>query len=198
LRTYPGFELYLVDGSKPMFDAASNPPNNGRGVILIYDGANKQVTDPQFSAGLVKSDSVGSGWDPDAVGAAYGLSQTYDYYRERFGRDSLDGQKGNIRAMVRYGNNVQNAFWFGTTKTMVFGFGFTREIDITGHELTHGVIDNIGNGGILEYQFQSGAMNEALADLFGEMVEARNKNGRPDWLKADPFEPAPIGIKPEW
>jgi hypothetical protein len=51
------------------------------------------------------------------------------------------------------------------------------------------VIDSVGNGGILEYKFQSGALNESLADIFGEMVEARDKNGHPDWLKADPFDP---------
>ena len=184
-----GASYYLVDASKPMFDPASTPPNGGRGTIEIYDAANKEVQDTQFSAGLIKSSSPTSGWDPDAVGAAFGLAQTYDYYRERFQRNSLNGAGGVIRALVRYGNNVANAFWYGTTKTMVFGAGFTREIDISGHELTHGVIDSVGNGGILEYRHQSGALNEALADIFGEMVEARFKNSMPDWLKADPFDP---------
>lgn len=184
-----GNTYYMVDTSKPMFDATSTPPNSARGSIEIYDAANNEVQDPQFSAGLVKSTSPTTGWDPDAVGAAFGLSQTFDYYLERFQRNSLNGQGGTIRALVRYGNNVANAFWYGTTKTMVFGFGFTRQIDISGHELTHGVMDSIGNGGILEYRNQPGAMNEALADIFGEMVEARFKNARPDWLKADPFDP---------
>lgn len=181
--------FYMVDCSKAMFDQTSQPPFNGRGVILIYDGGNKEVMDPQFSAGLMQSRTANSGWEGDAIGAAFGLSETYDYYRDRFGRNSLDAQGGNIRAIVRYGNNVANAFWFGGTRTMVFGAGFTREIDISGHELTHGVIDSVGNGGILEYRRQSGALNEALADIFGEMVEARFKGASPDWLKADPFEP---------
>lgn len=184
-----GNTYYMVDTSKQMFDPNSRPPHNARGAILIYDAANRQVQDPQFSAGLISSTTLDSGWDPDAVGAAYGLSETYDYYLERFGRDSLDGRGGSIRAIVRFGQDVANAFWYGTTKTMVFGFGFTREIDISGHELTHGVIDSVGNGGILEYQNQPGALNEALADIFGEMVEARNKGTAPDWLKSDPFEP---------
>ncbi|MCI0535422.1 MAG: M4 family metallopeptidase [Verrucomicrobiales bacterium] len=184
-----GGTFYMVDTSKQMFDATSLPPNNGRGTIEIYDAAAKEVQDTQFSAGLMQSANLNSGWDGDAVGAAYGLSETYDYYLERFGRNSLNGAGGTIRALVRYGNNVANAFWYGTTKTMVFGFGFTRQIDISGHELTHGVIDSVGNGGILEYENQPGALNEALADIFGEMVEARNKNARPDWLKADPFDP---------
>ena len=184
-----GSTYYMVNTSKSMFDPTSQPPAAGRGVILIYNAGDKEVQDPQFSAGLVTSANLSSGWDPDAVGAAYGLSETYEYYLERFGRNSLDGLGGNIRAIVRFGQNVANAFWYPTTKTMVFGFGFTREIDISGHELTHGVMDSIGNGGILEYKNQSGALNESMADIFGEMVEARNKGGEPDWLKADPFEP---------
>jgi Zn-dependent metalloprotease len=183
-----GGTFYMVDTSKPMFDARSNPPNNPRGAILVFDGANKEVTDPQFSAGLVRSSSATAGWDPDAVGAAYGLSKTYDYYLNRFNRNSLDGQGSNVRAIVRYGQNVNNAFWFGTTRTMVFGFGNTREIDISGHELTHGVINSVGNGGILEYVNQSGALNEALADIFGENVQFFAEGG-PDWLKRDVFEP---------
>ena len=184
-----GTTYYMVDTSKQMFNATSRPPNNGVGTIEVYDAANKEVQDTQFSAGLIKSTSLTSGWAPDAVGAAFGLSETYDYYLERFGRNSLNGVGGTVRALVNYGNNVANAFWYGTTKTMVFGAGFTRQIDISGHELTHGVIDSVGNGGILEYQNQPGALNESLADIFGEMVESRFKNGRPDWLKADPFDP---------
>lgn len=180
---------YMVDCSKPMFDPFSQPPFNGRGVILVFDGANMQVRDPLFSAGLMQSRSANSGWEGDAVGAAFGLSQTYDYYLDRFGRNSLDGQGGTIRAIVRYGQEVRNAFWFGGTRTMVFGAGYTREIDIAGHELTHGVMDNVGNGGILEYLGQSGALNEALSDIFGEMVEARFKGTAPDWLKRDPLAP---------
>lgn len=183
-----GGTFYLVDTSKPMFDAQSSPPNNPRGAILIFDGANREVTDPQFSAGLVRSSSANAGWDPDAVGAAYGLSETYDYYLNRFNRNSLDGQGSNIRAIVRFGQNVNNAFWFGSTRTMVFGFANTRFIDISGHELTHGVINSVGNGGILEYVNQSGALNEALADIFGENVEFFAEGG-PDWLKRDVLEP---------
>lgn len=183
-----GNTFFMVDTSKEMFDPSSNPPENPRGAILIYDAANKEVTDPQFSAGLVRSSSANSGWDPDAVGAAFGLSQTYDYYLEHFNRNSLDGRGSNIRAIVRFGENINNAFWFGSTRTMVFGFGNTREVDISGHELTHGVINSVGNGGILEYVNQSGALNEALADIFGEMVEFDTRGG-PDWLKRDVFEP---------
>lgn len=46
--------------------------------------------------------------------------------------------------------------------------GFTKNIDVIGHELTHGVIQHTAD---LEYEFQSGALNESLADVFGSMIK---------------------------
>ena len=47
-----------------------------------------------------------------------------------------------------------------------------RALDVAAHEMTHGVIAATVN---LEYKFQSGALNESLADVFGAMVD------RDDW-----------------
>ncbi len=175
-----GGTYYTVDTSKPMFDPTSALPNNGRGVIGIYDGGNKVVEDTQFSSGLVKSTSPTSGWLPDAVGSAWGLAATYDYFQDRFKRNSLDGQGGKISSIVRYDVNLANAFYIHQTKTMVFGDFETKFVEVTGHELTHGVTASSGNGGILEYQSQSGALNESLSDIFGNMVKLF-ATGAQDW-----------------
>jgi hypothetical protein len=53
---------------------------------------------------------------------------------------------------------------------------------VTGHEVTHGVIHSIGANPILDYEKQSGALNESFSDIFGEMIEARANGGMPDWL----------------
>jgi Zn-dependent metalloprotease len=187
-----GATFFMVDTSKRMFDPSSVPPNNPRGAIAILDARNQPPSADfaEVAAGLgqvqfshVTSASANSGWNPDAVGAAFGLSQTYDYYLARHNRNSLSGNGENIVGVVRLGRNFPNAFWSGHVGVMFFGDGFTRAIDVSGHELTHGVINSLGNGGILEYRNQSGALNEAFADIFGEMVEAYAKGGRPDWLK---------------
>ncbi len=175
-----GGTYYTVDTSKAMFDPTSAPPNNGRGVIGIYDGGNKVVEDTQFSSGIVKSTSPTSGWLPDAVGSAWGLAVTYDYFQDRFKRNSLDGQGGKISSIVRYDVNLANAFYIHQTKTMVFGDSQTKFVEVTGHELTHGVTASAGNGGILEYQFQSGALNESLSDIFGNLVKLF-ATGAQDW-----------------
>ena len=129
----------------------------------------------------IVSSSANSGWLADAVSASFGLSETYDYYLERHNRDSLDGQGGTMTAVVRYGQSLNSAFWNPSLGLMLFGDGlpFARALHVVGHELTHAVTTNSAD---LVYQNQSGALNEAFSDIFGEMVEARTK-GTPDWLK---------------
>lgn len=61
-----------------------------------------------------------------------------------------------------------NAYWNG--QAMFYGAGFPRADDIVGHEMTHGVIER--TSGLL-YWDQSGAINESLADVVGELVDQR-------------------------
>jgi len=186
-----GGTFYMVDASKQMFDPTSNPAspdtNNIRGAIVIKDAANQPPTSNPTSDPVllqVTSNNANSGWLADAVSASFGLSETYDYYLERHNRDSLDGQGGTMTAVVRFGQNIQNAFWIPSLRLMVFGDGlpFARALDVVGHEFTHGVTTNSAD---LVSRNQSGALNEAFSDIFGEMVEARTK-GTPDWLKGGP------------
>ena len=67
-----------------------------------------------------------------------------EFYREVLGRKSIDNLGINLDANVNYGVSFDNAFWDGTR--MVFGNGdnvifqdFTNDVDVPGHELTHGV-----------------------------------------------------------
>ena len=178
--------FWMIDTSKPMFDPTADLEEiRRRGVIWIYDAQNQPPTsDPdiienQIPPGLyVNSSSSTSGWLPDAVSASYNLSQAYDYYRERHNRDSYNGGGASIHAMVRLGRNFRNAFYNGTG--LLFGSGdrYAGALDVVGHELTHGVIHHSAN---LIYQNQPGALNEAFADIFGEMIEART-TGSPDWI----------------
>ena len=172
--------FYMVDTSKPMYDARSDPPhpNSTRGAIIVRDVRNEPPEG--FCLYDVTSGSATSGWFPDAVSAAYNLSETYDYYLERHNRSSIDGQGCSIIAAVRIDQNYKNAFWSSEHHMMFFGDGapFAGALDIVAHELTHGVTSHTAN---LVYKDQSGALNESFSDIFGEMVEART-TGAPDWL----------------
>jgi Zn-dependent metalloprotease len=109
-----------------------------------------------------------------AVNEAYdALGATYDYYLQVHGRDSIDGRGLPLDASVHYRRAFNNAFWNG--RQMVFGDGdglvfnrFTQSLDIIGHELTHGVTQYEAG---LDYQGQSGALNEHMSDVFGSLVK---------------------------
>lgn len=182
-----GSTFFLVDTTKPMYNPTSNPPTLVRGGIQVLDAKHQPATDdPSGNLSDIQTDYVSSasptaGWLPDAVSAAYNLSETYDYYRNRFGRESLLGISSTLFAVVRYGKGYDNAFWDG--QAMVFGdkLPFAAALDVVAHELTHGVTSHEAN---LEYVDQSGALNEAMSDIFGTAVEAYERGGT-DWLIGD-------------
>ncbi|SEH05744.1 M4 family metallopeptidase [Candidatus Venteria ishoeyi] len=175
---------YMIDTSKDMYIPTSKLPNlnNTKGVIAVYDLHNQRR-----SPKLAQSISKNSDFLPDAVSAAFGISEAYDYFRERHKRLGIDGKKGTIKGIVRAHSNMKNAFWDG--KAMYFGDGwpFAGALDVVGHELMHGVTENTAG---LVYWKQAGALNEAFSDIFGEMIEART-NGRLDWMVGTSL-PAPL------
>jgi Zn-dependent metalloprotease len=127
--------------------------------------------------------------DPAVDEAHDGLRATLDLYADVFDRDSLDGRGMDLVASVHYGRSYDNAAWTGTQ--MIFGDGdgtlfnrFTIAIDVMGHELTHGMTQYTA---ALEYEGQSGALNESVSDVFGAMVRQRSTSPRQkaadaDWL----------------
>ena len=176
---------YLVDTSKAMFDPASNPPDpeTTSGAITVLDAQNQPPNaNPTYVPPLFHiSSSDPNAWSiPAGVSAAFNLSGTYDYYLSHHARSSINGAGGSILGVVRLGLGYPNAFWHSGLQAMFFGDGepFAGAPDVVGHELTHGVIDATAS---LLYLNQSGAANESLADVFGEMVET-SIDGSPDWL----------------
>ncbi len=107
----------------------------------------------------------------DAAHDSAGL--TYDFYFNSFGRDSYDGQGAKITSTVHYSKDYVNAFWNGTQ--MVYGDGNGVDssaltvLDVVGHELTHAVTEK--SSGLI-YNSESGALNEAMSDIFGASIEA--------------------------
>ncbi|AQQ54432.1 M4 family metallopeptidase [Planococcus lenghuensis] len=108
-----------------------------------------------------------------AVDAHYNSEQVYEYYLDEHGRNSLDGKGMAINSYVNFGNDYNNAFWTG--HEMVYGNGdgsffipLSAGLDVAAHEMTHGVITHSAN---LKYKFQSGALNESFADIFGVLID---------------------------
>jgi Zn-dependent metalloprotease len=129
-----------------------------------------------------------------AADEAYdGAGATYDLYWQIYQRDSIDGAGLPIVSTVHYQKSYDNAFWNGSQ--MVYGDGdedlpaaqqlfrrFTVSIDVIGHELAHGVTQYTGG---LNYQDQSGALNESFSDVFGVLVKQRHlavQAADADWI----------------
>ena len=132
------------------------------------------------------------------VDLAYDYSgATYDYYLNNFGRDSLNGKGLPLISLVKYCPNAsncpyENAFWNG--KQMVYGAGFAAADDVVGHELAHGFTEFTSH---LIYYYQSGAINESLSDVFGELIDQTDGMGNDSaavrWELGEDL-PASIGV----
>ncbi|MBK9014591.1 MAG: M4 family metallopeptidase [Saprospiraceae bacterium] len=172
---------YLVDASQTMFSAPqSSLPNEPVGVIWTIDAENTSPENSDF--GAVHVTSSNNSWNnPKAVSAHFHAEKAYDYFKNTFGRNSINGQGGNIVSLINVvesdNSQMDNAFWNG--EAMFYGNGsqaFTaplqKALDVSGHEMSHGVIQATAN---LEYLNESGALNESFADVFGAMID------RDDW-----------------
>jgi Zn-dependent metalloprotease len=146
-------------------------------VVEVGDGPNRTISDADYTEELPGVVVRSEGDEPtgdDAANEAYdGLGSTFALYSEVYERNSIDGTGLPLDATVHYGENYDNAFWNG--ERMVFGDGdgeifrrFTASLSVIGHELSHGVTQYTLN---LEYEGQSGALNESISDVFGALVE---------------------------
>ncbi|GLY90011.1 M4 family metallopeptidase [Actinoallomurus iriomotensis] len=149
----------------------------------IHDAGHKET----LPGPTVRSEGGAATGDQAADQIYDWLGVTYDFYNAAYGRNSIDGAGLPLVASVHYSVDYDNAFWDGSQ--MVYGDGdqqifatFTAPLDVTGHELTHGVTQYSGG---LEYQGQSGALNESLSDVFGSLVKQYHLGqtaDQADWL----------------
>lgn len=110
--------------------------------------------------------------DEVAGDAHWAVEMTYDYFLQKHGRNSLDGNGLPLRAYVHYGpRGYNNAFYpFGSNSIFIGDNGNNplSSIDICAHELGHGITYFTAD---LIYQNESGALNESFSDIIGKSVE---------------------------
>ncbi|WP_420149618.1 M4 family metallopeptidase [Spirosoma sp.] len=167
---------YMIDASRPMFNApASKMPSNPVGAIWTVDARNSNSDDPKL---YQITSGNNADWSPTAVSAHYNAGVAYDYYQKTFNRNALSGNGATMISLINItdedGKGLDNAYWNG--KIMAYGNGRVLKplaggLDVAGHEMTHGVIQNTAN---LQYKNQSGAINESMADVFGAMIDRSN------------------------
>ena len=131
------------------------------------------------------------------VNDAFDLAGVVSRYYRQIGHLNLtrllgvdEGDHRSLSSTVRYCSPFEppafcplpNAFWNGVG--MFYGQGFASADDVVGHEMTHGVISHHAD---LFYWGQSGAINESLADVMGEIVDHRHRS------RGDPRAAGPSG-----
>ena len=137
-----------------------------------------------------------------AADAHYGVSMTWDYYKDIHGRSGIANDGKGALSRVHFGRNYANAFWSDDCFCMTFGDGDNGvtinpliALDVAGHEMSHGVNSRTAN---LVYSGESGGLNEANSDIMGTMVEyfANNAKDQGDYLIGEKvYVQAPNGTK---
>jgi Zn-dependent metalloprotease len=171
-----------MPGAAPQRRRAALAPDGDK-QRTIFTASNEET----LPGAVVRVEGAPPSGDAAADEAYDGLGATYDLYWEVYGRNSIDDEGLPLDATVHYGDDYNNAFWNG--QRMVFGDGdgdlfnrFTLSVDVMGHELTHGVVEDEAQ---LVYFFQAGALNESNADVFGSLVKQNLLNqtaDQADWL----------------
>lgn len=162
------------------------------GLLAVSPGVKRRtVYDAKNGTKLPGTLVRGEGSKPSsdvAVNEAYDYAgDTYDFYQQVFARNSVDDHGMRLDSSVHYRRLFNNAFWNGTQ--MVYGDGdgviflhFTACLDVIGHELTHGVTQFTS---ALDYEAQSGALNEHFSDVMGSLVKQwklKQSAAKADWL----------------
>ena len=123
-----------------------------------------------------------TGADKWALDAHFGVASTWTFYKNNFNRNSVDNAGYALTSWVNDAATSDNAYWDGSE--MIYGNlssngnGLTS-IDITGHELTHGVTQYTCN---LTYSREPGAMNESMSDIMGKSVQFYTKPADNSWI----------------
>jgi len=181
INTYQvGTKFYLIDGSRDIFSSVpADLPNDPKGVIWTIDAFNTSPAKDNFNYDHVTtSNNIWS--NKTSVSSHFNGGKAFEYFRNTHNRKSINGTGGNIISLINVadedGSSLGNAFWNG--QAMFYGNGdgafqpLARGLDVAGHEMAHGVIQSTAN---LEYEGESGALNESFADVFGAMID------RDDW-----------------
>lgn len=197
---YKGNQTITVDSDNGTFRLKDNAKNiytrNGAG----WDGS-ANLTANELTGTITEITSTTANFTANTtkapVEAHWAMEKSKDYYIARHNRNSYDGNGSIIKNYYDINFNVDpntgtpmqpvsgvNAAAFDITQQgfnvvgMIYGngmyqgqagyFGPFVGIDVAGHEYSHLMVSRTAN---LTYQGESGALNEAFADMFGAAIE---------------------------
>ncbi len=146
----------------------------GNGIITLNATGNADYTNTTANWNL-------TGQNQHAMDVHWGVEKTYEFYKTTFNRNSVDNNGFALTSYVNDGE-IDNAHWDGSAMNYGVRSGTQNGvtgIDVTGHELTHGVTQNTS---ALNYSNESGAMNESMSDIMGKSVQFFAKPSDISWI----------------
>ncbi|RJQ67283.1 M4 family peptidase [Pseudonocardiaceae bacterium YIM PH 21723] len=193
-RAVPAYHV-KQEGGEAIVRASDNAPAlswaTHQDVVnrVVCDAESKIMTSSQGKCGT----TVPAGrWEGSEAHPQKDVNSVFDFFGEtsalyarldydltsQIGVDRGDGKGKALRGTVREcrapsASGASNCPWRNATwdgSQMHFGEGVTTD-DVTAHELTHGVTQHTSG---LIYAAESGAINEALSDIFGEFMDQTN------------------------
>ncbi|KMQ64720.1 hypothetical protein ACM46_10800 [Chryseobacterium angstadtii] len=196
---YKGNQSITVDSYNGQFRLMDNARNihTRNGTNLDVDTVNGGIINVEEYINPV-ADYTDANTKPP-VEVHWGMKNAYDYYMARHNRKSYDGNGAKIDNYYNFdfggftgGANAAalDTPLYGGIVCMLYGNGTlfgglitlmnpVVGIDVAGHEYSHLIIGRNGLGG-LNYQSESGAINESIADMMGTAIEFYS-GGTPNW-----------------
>jgi bacillolysin len=163
------FEVTETPTGFVMTDATGGVP------ISTFTAKNQQT-----APGAAVTSNALTTWDTGVPGAGAAVDAhvnaaiVFKYYKERHARNAINGTGGAMISTAHFGTAYDNASWDPQKQLMIYGDGgeqfrpLSAGLDVVAHEFTHGVTGATSN---LEYRSQSGALNEAVSDIFAAFIE---------------------------
>ncbi|KXH84772.1 M4 family metallopeptidase [Chryseobacterium kwangjuense] len=196
---YKGNQSITVDSYNGEFRLKDNARNihTMNGTNLDVDTVNGGIINVEEYINPV-ADYTAANTKP-AVEVHWGMKNAYDYYIARHNRNSYDGNGAKIDNYYNFdfggltgGANAAalDTPLYGGIVCMLYGNGTLLGglltlmnpvvgIDVAGHEYSHLIIGRNGLGG-LNYEAESGAINESIADMLGTAIEFYSGSS-PNW-----------------
>lgn len=178
---YIGNQSIQSDSTAPNSFKLRENNRKGRGMqIETLNSQSLYENDAVDFVSTTKAWSMTNSFEDDAaLDCHHAAESTYDYYYDSLGYNSFDGAGGKMLQYVHYDQNYFNAFWTGSYSCYGDGTGEPLTyIDVVGHELTHGVTQYTAG---LDYEAESGALNESFSDIFGSVIEFNKIGSLATW-----------------
>lgn len=182
-------------------------------IYMTVMANNKTISDSNFYDYYLLNQNLTA--DDHMVVEAYkNLIKCYDFYAddENFGTSIIGlkneaGKNINLIAVVhareKLGVSYDNAaYWILNSNSsfayFLFGDGgqnaknYASSLDVVGHEYQHGITTSICN---LEYLNEAGAINEAISDIFGAIIEGHDVSSQDFWLMGEDITLGTVGFR---